>query len=376
MMLRRLTASLLLASALCIPAAAQADGVDEIARARALLAKASTALRAARDDDARLAALGRAVTAHEAALSALRAGLRTMAVTERGMTGEIDAEATQLRHLLTALQSISRAPASALLVVRGGPLEATRSAMLMGWITPELNQRVLALQQRLEGLKSLRDRQQGARTDARGALATLQELRAMTTEALGRRDRSDVFGRSELRSQAKATAARARDLDGLAAALRDAGVKHGAPFTIAPLPVAGRVSAGFGEPDPWGRPGHGWSIVAPAFAQVTAPWDSTVRYAGPLIDYGQVVVLEPDAGYLVVIAGLAHIDRVAGEAVLAGEKLGDLGGPLPTSDEFLLDQIAAGGQIRQETLYLEIRRAGQPLDPVDWFDATASEAIR
>jgi septal ring factor EnvC (AmiA/AmiB activator) len=140
--------------------------------------------------------------------------------------------------------------------------------------------------------------------------------------------------------------------------------------------VAGQVSAGFGEPDPWGRPGHGWSIVAPAFAQVTAPWDATVRYAGPLIDYGQVVVLEPDAGYLVVIAGLAHIDRAAGEAVLAGEKLGDLGGHLPTSDEFLLDQTAAGGQIRQETLYLEIRRAGQPLDPVDWFEATASEAIQ
>ncbi len=62
---------------------------------------------------------------------------------------------------------------------------------------------------------------------------------------------------------------------------------------------------------------------------------SAVRYAEPLIDYGQVVVLEPKADYLVVIAGLAHIDRSAGEAVLAGKKLG---GPLPTSDKIYLNR--------------------------------------
>jgi septal ring factor EnvC (AmiA/AmiB activator) len=100
------------------------------------------------------------------------------------------------------------------------------------------------------------------------------------------------------------------------------------------------------------------------------------RYTGLPIDYGQVVVLEPEADYLVVIAGLAHIDHSVGEAVLAGEKLGDLRGPLPTGDEILLEQAAGAGQIRQETLYLEIRRSGNPLDPADWFDATGSEAIR
>ena len=376
MKLRRLAANGLLVAALCVPSFSNADGIDDIAQARRLLANASTALQAAQGDDTRLAALGRAVTAHEAALSALRTGLRDMATTERDMAGEIDAEATKLQHLLAALQSLSRAPPSALLAARGGPLEATRAAMLMAGIAPELNRQVVALNQRLDALNSLRNRQEDARTEARGALATLQELRAKTSVALSGRNRADLIARPELRRLAQEAAARARDLDGLAAALRDAGIKPGAAFGIAPLPVAGQVSAGFGEPDPWGRPGHGWSILAPAFAQVTAPWDATVRYAGPLIDYRQVVVLEPEAGYLVVIAGLAHIDCTAGEAVLAGEKLGDLGGPLPTSDEFLLDQTAGDGQIRQETLYLEIRRAGEPLDPADWFDATGSEAIR
>ena len=376
MKLARLAALALLAAALCLPLASPADSTDQIARARALLAEASRALRAARGDDTRLAALGHAVTAHEAALSALRAGLRAMAATERAMTGEIDAEAGKLRRTLAALQSLSRAPASALLAVRGGPLEATRAAMLMAAIAPELDRRVAALDQRLQALQALRDRQQEARTETRTTLAALQELRAETAEALGRRDRSGLVARTELRRQAHAAAASARDLDGLATALRDADMASAAAFSPAPLPVAGRVIARFGEPDPWGRPGHGWSIEAPAFAQVTAPWDATVRYAGPLIDYGQVVVLEPEPGYLVVIAGLAHVDRSAGEAVLAGEKLGDLGGPLPTGDEILLEQAAEASQIRQETLYLEIRRSGTPLDPADWFDATGSEASR
>jgi septal ring factor EnvC (AmiA/AmiB activator) len=359
-----------------MPVTMRADGTDQIGQARRLLAGASAALRAASGEETRLAALGRAVTAHEAALTALRQGLRAMAVTERAMISETETEADNLRRLLTAIQSVSRAPASALLAARGGPLEATRAAMLMAAKTPEMNRRVLALKELLAALKALRDRQEKARADTKSALASLQDLRALTNAALGKRDRSALISGSELRYQAGQAAARADDLEGLADELRGAGIQGSVSIARAPLPVAGRVIARFGEPDPWGRPGHGWSIEAPAFAQVTAPWDATVRYAGPLIDYGQVVVLEPDAGHLVVIAGLAHIDRTAGEAVLAGEKLGDLGGTLPTSEEFLLDQTAGGGQIRQETLYLEIRRSGRPLDPSDWFDVTGSEAIQ
>jgi hypothetical protein len=50
------------------------------------------------------------------------------------------------------------------------------------------------------------------------------------------------------------------------------------------------------------------------------------------------------------------------------------GGPHPTGDEILLEQTVGAGHIRQETLYQEIRRSAP--NPADWFDATASEAIR
>jgi hypothetical protein len=53
-----------------------------------------------------------------------------------------------------------------------------------------------------------------------------------------------------------------------------------------------------------------------------------------------------------------------------------MGGPPPTVEQFLLDAAAEDGQIRRKTLYVEIRRSGEPLDPANWFDPTASEAIR
>lgn len=101
-----------------------------------------------------------------------------------------------------------------------------------------------------------------------------------------------------------------------------------------------------------------------------------MRYLGPLIDYGEVVVLEPAPDYLLVIAGLAQLSRSAGEAVLAGEKLGDLGGPLPTSEEFSREAATEGIQIGRKTIYLDIRKSGTPLDPEDWFDPMRSEANR
>ncbi len=41
-------------------------------------------------------------------------------------------------------------------------------------------------------------------------------------------------------------------------------------------------------------------------ALVTAPWPATIRYRGPLLDYGNVMIVEPSSGYLLVLAGLAR----------------------------------------------------------------------
>lgn len=374
--MRALALSLALSLAIAAPAAAQSE-YPALDLAKQALGVAEKALDEASSGRARLAALGKAVTAHEAALAAYREGLRNMATRESRITRDMARDRKQLEQLVGALQSLSQAPNSALLAFPGGPVGAARGAALMAEISPTLNERIEELRARLDALRLLRASQDAARVEARGALASLQGLRTQTAEAIRRNRRRDLTPRSELREQARAAAEQAKSIDDLAAtlagaALTDTGIliSFSEARGFIQVPVRGSVVARFGDLDPWNRPGYGMTFAAPAYAQVSAPWDGTVRFAGPLIDYNNVVVLEPEEGTLIVLAGLARVDRVVGETVLAGERLGDLGGPIPDSDEFLLEATTDRDEIRTEKLYMELRRGGETIDPAAWFDLT------
>ncbi|MEM7670976.1 MAG: peptidoglycan DD-metalloendopeptidase family protein, partial [Pseudomonadota bacterium] len=347
-----------------------AAGFPEIDRARRHLQEAETALTRASGPKAQLAALGAAVSAQEAALSAFHSGLRAIALEDQALTVGLDQDRAHMADYLGALQTISRAPKSALLVFPDGPTRAARAGMMLAEIVPALDRRMSGLRAKLDALRDLRALQEAARIETRGALAGLQDLRLRTKRALKGRD--DPASGVEFRTQAEAARNRAQDLDQLAAVLETSAAAtspatdFGEPSGDLPLPVTGRLVAGFGAAEVE-RQRFGIVVQAPAYAQVTTPADATVRYAGPLVGFGQVVVLEPAADWLIVISGLDAVDRVVGETVLAGEKIGDLGGPLPTSEEFLMDMTNQDDQISPETVYIEMRRRDKPIDPAPWF---------
>jgi septal ring factor EnvC (AmiA/AmiB activator) len=81
-----------------------------------------------------------------------------------------------------------------------------------------------------------------------------------------------------------------------------------------------------------------------------------------------VIILEPDAGYLVVLAGLDQVYGEFGEILDAGDPIGLLGGASEKTDEFLIEASQGGGNLSQETLYIELRENGKPTDPAKWFD--------
>ena len=358
------------------------NAAAEMAQTKSVLEAASASLTRASGGKARLAALGKAVSAHEFALATYRNVLRRMTAREGRLRGDLVRDSDRLEDLIGALQSLGQAPRSAVMMFPGGPVAAMRGAGLMAEISPELAAEAANLRTKLDGLQKARAAQEAARIEIRGTLATLQTLRTQTTEALRRRKSSELASRAELKTQAEAAAATARSLGELSEALRasEAGDPHAlVSFSEArgliPLPIVqSRVTAHFGDADPQGRPGFGITLEAPAYAEVSAPWDGTVRYAGPLIDYGEVVILEPEAGTLLVLAGLARTERAAGETVLAGERLGDLGGPIPSSDEFLLEETTDRDEIGNRKLYMELRRSEQVVDPAAWFDLTERES--
>jgi len=103
----------------------------------------------------------------------------------------------------------------------------------------------------------------------------------------------------------------------------------------------------------------GISIQTRTQAQVVAPYDGQVVYAGKFRGYGQILIIEHDGRYHTLLAGLERIDAVVGQWILAGEPIGVMGSP----------------QERSPELYLEFRHAGQPVNPLPWL-ATTDEKVQ
>ena len=81
-----------------------------------------------------------------------------------------------------------------------------------------------------------------------------------------------------------------------------------------------------GVPDSLGGTEKGISIAARPAAQVTAPCDGWVVYAGPFRNYGQLLILNAGGGYHVVLAGMDRISVDVGQFVLTGEPVAVMGG--------------------------------------------------
>ena len=102
-------------------------------------------------------------------------------------------------------------------------------------------------------------------------------------------------------------------------------------------------------------------------ALVTTPAPATVRYRGSLLDYGNVIILEPQAGILLVIAGLDVVYGKTGEVLPGGSPVGLMGGPDTGADDLLTREGSGTGAGQTETLYVEVRQDNTPVDPEAWF---------
>jgi septal ring factor EnvC (AmiA/AmiB activator) len=120
------------------------------------------------------------------------------------------------------------------------------------------------------------------------------------------------------------------------------------------LPVAGRVSREFGDHTEAG-PARGVTFSAPSGARVVSPCSGRTVFSAPFRSYGLLLIVDCGEGHHFVLAGLDRLDTTAGSRVLAGEPVGVLGG--------------GEGDARRSSLYVELRRNGQPVDPRPWFAA-------
>ncbi len=360
--------------ALCGTAHAQ-DTTGEGARlAIEKLNQAATALENAQGASDRVAALTQTVQAYEDGLAVMRDGLRRVAIQERAIQADFDSRSEELSQLLGVLQSMEKSPAPLLLLHPNGPIGTARSGMLLSDITPELAERAAALKNDLDQITLLRSLQGNAVDALQDGLVSVQAARTELAQAIS--DRSDLPRRyvSDPNKMARllndsetlsafVTGLSQIDIAGPAPRTADFAAAKGA----LPLPVAGRLLRRFDEPDAAGIVRPGILIAARPLSVVTTPWPATLRYRGPLLDYGNVIILEPQDGYLLVLAGLSDVYGEAGQVLDIGAPVGLMGGTTPNLGEFIENSVEGSGNTLSETLYIELRDGQSPVDPANWF---------
>lgn len=359
---------------LALPAGAETVA-EQATRAASDLQSAVAALDQATAARDRVAALSQTIRAYEEGLAVLRSALREARLRETTMTLQLEAKRDRVSRLLGVLAGMEANPGPLLLLHPDGPLGTARSGMMLAEVTPALQAEAQALKADLTELTDLRALQLSAGDTLTRGLAVAQAARTALSQAIS--DRTDLPKRfTEDPDVLRGLLESADTLEAFAAGLSlNVDDRQDQSFTQAkgalPLPVLGTLLRRPDEADAAGIRRPGLTLATQARALVTAPWPATIRYTGPLLDYGNVMILEPGDGYLLVLAGLDTVYGVVGEVVAAGAPVGLMGGTVPGSAEFTTAATDGSGPRDTETLYLELRQGAAPVNPLDWFATTA-----
>lgn len=358
---------------LTAPAFAQTP--SEIARAAMTqLEDATEKLDAAESARDRVRALTEAVQAFEAGLAAMRDGLRVASIRETELRRDLDTREAEVTRLLAALVALGGSAGPQAFVHPEGPVGAARAGVLMASVTPALSEAAATLRADVEEATVLRQLQQDAADTLRDGLASVQSARTALSQAVA--DRTDLPRKfTEDPVQTALLIAATETLDGFASGLTQ--IAEGEETLdlppvrsrkgSLPLPVVGEVLRRAGETDAAGITRPGILVATRPRALVSTPTAATIRYRGPLLDYGLVSILEPEPDILFVFAGLATVFGETGQVLPEGSPIGLMGGPEGSADDILSPSGERAGVALSETLYIEVRLGDTPKDPLGWF---------
>lgn len=374
MPLRVMMLALGLLAAVPAQAATQNPGEAATAAAAALEA-ASERLDAAKSANDRVKALTETVRAYEDGLQAMREGLRRVARRETQLTTQLKAREDEVADLLGVITTIETSTPPVLMLHPSGPLGAARSAMMLAEVTPGLQARADALRNDLQEVRDLRLLQQSAAQQLEDGLRGVQDARAALSTAIA--DRQDLPKRfTEDPVQTAILISSTETLTGFADGLALIAEANGVEADDADitdlrgdllLPVEGLLLRGYGDKDAAGVARAGILVATRPRALVTTPTAATIRYLGPLLDLGNVVILEPQPNTLFILSGLADVFGEAGQVIPEGTPVGLMGGDAAASSAILSLSGEGGGTGRSETLYIEVRMENSPVDPETWF---------
>lgn len=327
----------------------------------------------------RVKALTGTILAYESGLTATRDGLRRAAVREEQLSRKLEARDSETAAFIGVLQSLGAGPSPTIFLHPQGPIGMARAGMLLSEMTPILNARAAQLRQEVEEVQTLRLLQQQAADQLQLGLSEVQRARVSLSTAIAERtELPRRFTEDPVRTAILISSS--ETLDGFASGLSQ--VTENETEVDLPslddrigglqLPVKGLMLRGMNEADAAGIKRPGIILATRPGALVNAPTAATIRYVGPLLDYGNVMILEPQTDTLFVFAGLDITYGRMGQVISEGTPLGLMGGQNTSAgnkdSNTALSTVGDGaGNGRSETLYIKVRQQNVPQDPVSWF---------
>ncbi|HEX9462530.1 MAG TPA: peptidoglycan DD-metalloendopeptidase family protein [Alphaproteobacteria bacterium] len=367
-------------------------------RERSLSAQAAAQVRAIEALRGKLAAAAAATQESEEQLSDAESRLAGLDAEQFAKAAELEHRRGELAALLAALTRLARNPPEALMLMPESPIDTVRTARLLADVVPPIEAQARQVAQDVEDLQILHDAAAAERATMAAATTRLaadrEGLRALVAQraefyqqtaaahaeaaehvdALARQaaDLRDLLRRlDENRAAARRPAAEtppdtveARVSDALARQLRQLGEAHGQMA----FPARGRVLLAYGQTGEGGQPQRGLTIETRPGAEIVAPFDGKIVFAGPFRGYGRILIIEHGEGYHTLLAGLGRIDVSVGQVVATGEPIAtagspDTAGPSDISHPADIYSKGAAGPV----LYVELRRHGQPINPLPWL---------
>jgi septal ring factor EnvC (AmiA/AmiB activator) len=339
----------------------------------------------------------------ESKIAATQERLKPLDDNELSIRKSLDGRRAVIGEVLAALQRIGRRPPPALIASPEDALQSVRTAMVLGAVLPEMRHEVEALASDLSELLALRKKIDAEREQLKSEVASLDGERARMTALVDERQKQIADREKALDAERTRAGNLAHEVDNLKDLIakleqgldtatresRDAGRSDGRPALSAfrdpgrlapavafaslrgqvPIPVNGVKLKEFGSPDGNGGAEKGLSIATRAGAQVTAPADGWVVFAGSFRSYGQLLILNVGGGYHVLLAGMDRISVDLGQFVLTGEPVAVMG-----NGSHIAAILATGSS--QPVLYVEFRQDGVPVDPGPWWAAGEGEKVR
>ena len=321
----------------------------------------------------RVTALSNIIQETEETLRDLRSKYRNINSQTEKLNKDIIFQKEKISVLAGALLVVGKEPFGSKLLHPYGALKSARASLILSDIFEGVRSEAKDLNKDLDKLRLLKNLAKRAEQEMRLSLDSIKAARVSLIKAAS--DRTDLPLRfiddpekvSLLTKSAKSLGEFAIAINSLDKKLIIPAepILEDFPGALS-LPVKGVIARKFKEEDAAGIVRPGIIIRTKDNEIVTSPVVATIRYAGPLLDYGMVSILEPDEGILLIFAGLDRVFGEAGQIIPKSSPIGLMGSRNADTKKFVTKKELNSGRLSQ-SLYIEVRVNDKPQDPFDWF---------